>query len=110
MARLEWSEDALLALERLRVTHTLPADTRQRIEDSAAPLARFPRLGPELRTLREGGELRFLLGPWPWLLVVYVYLEHDDRVVVVSVEDGRAATTTISEQRRMRAPKPKPQT
>ena len=99
MTQLEWSEAALLGLDRLRLTHTLPADTRERIEASAAPLARFPRLGPELRVLPDGGELRFLIGPWPWLVVVYLFLEAEDRVVIVSTEDGRAATATITEQR-----------
>lgn len=99
MARLGWSEHALLGLDRLRLTHSLPADTRERVERSAGRLARFPRLGPELEALPDGGELRFLIGPWPWLVVVYVYFEGDDRVVVVSVEDGRAASTTIVERR-----------
>jgi len=99
MAQLEWSEDALLGLDRLRLTHNLPADTRARIEASAAPLARFPRLGPELRVLPDTGELRFLIGPWPWLVIVYLYFEAEDRVVVVSTEDGRAATATITEHR-----------
>lgn len=98
MARLEWSEAALGNLDTLRTTHSLPADTRDRVDASAAPLARFPRLGPELRTLPDG-ELRFLIGPWPWLLVIYVYLAADDRVVIVSIEDGRAASTTITRER-----------
>ena len=98
MARLEWSEAALGNLETLRTTHSLPADTRDRVEASAAPLARFPRLGPELRALPDG-ELRFLIGPWPWLLVIYVYLAADDRVVIVSIEDGRAASTAITRER-----------
>lgn len=92
MAELEWSEAAPAGLERLRLTHTLPAETRQRVESSARPLARFPRLGPELRALDDGSELRFLIGPWPWLVIVYLYAEAEDLVVVVSVEDGRAAS------------------
>lgn len=86
-------------LDRLRLTRALPADTRERIEASAAPLARFLRLGPELKVLPDSGELRFLIGPWPWLVIVYVYLEADDRVVIVSTEDGRAAAATIAEYR-----------
>ena len=34
---------------------------------------------------------RFLLGPWRWLIVVYAYLEEDDRVVVVTIADGRTS-------------------
>jgi hypothetical protein len=32
---------------------------------------------------------RFLLGPWRWLILVYLYLEDQDRVVVVTIQDGR---------------------
>jgi plasmid stabilization system protein ParE len=98
VASLEWSERALASLDQLVVSHSLPADTRERIEASARPLARFPRLGPELRALDDGW-LRFLIGPWPWLVIVYLYLEAEERVVVVSVEDGRAATATIMRAR-----------
>lgn len=100
MTRLEWSEQALVGLERLRLTHSLPPDTRDRVESSAEPLSRFPRFGPELRERPDRGELRFLIGPWPWLVIVYLYLESEDRVVLVSVEDGRAATASITDHRR----------
>lgn len=96
MARLEWSESALSGLETLVLSHHLPRDSRARVEESARPLARFPRFGPAIRTLAEGEELRFLVGPWPWLLIVYLYSEPEDRVVVVSIEDGRAATSSLS--------------
>lgn len=99
MATLEWSERALAGLDQLVLSHSLPADTRARVEESVRPLARFPRLGPELRPLAEGGELRFLIGPWPWLVIVYFYVESENRVVVVSVEDGRAATATVTRRR-----------
>jgi plasmid stabilization system protein ParE len=100
LPRLEWSERALADLAQLVLSHHLPADTRGRIESSARPLQRFPRFGPELGKLADGAELRFLIGPWPWLVVVYLYIESEDRVVVVSIEDGRAASSTIAETRR----------
>ena len=99
MTPLEWSEQSLLGLERLRLSHSLPADSRARIEESAAPLAQFPRLGPELQSRAEG-ELRFLIGPWPWLVIVYLYRPNEDLLVIVSIEDGRAADATIPGQRR----------
>jgi hypothetical protein len=40
--------------------------------------------------------LRFVLGPWRWLLLVYDYDEEEDLVVVVTIQDARssfAATT-----------------
>jgi plasmid stabilization system protein ParE len=99
MTRLEWSERALADLDRLVVTHHLPAHTRERIESSARPLRRFPRFGPEIRTLPDGAELRFLIGPWPWLVIVYLYLASDDRAAAVAIEDGRAAGSTIAGRR-----------
>jgi hypothetical protein len=65
MADLAWSEQALSALQQLVSSHSLPIDTRDRIEASARPLERFPRFGPEIRTLPDEAELRFLIGPWP---------------------------------------------
>jgi plasmid stabilization system protein ParE len=101
MARLEWSEEALSGLDQLVFSHSLPPDTRDRVEASASPLERFPRFGPELGELAAGGSLRFLIGPWPWLVLVYLYFEDDDRVVIVSVEDGRAASATITPTRKL---------
>jgi len=99
LARIEWSESAVSALDQLVLSHSLPADTRQRVKHSLRPLERFPRFGPELAVLRDGSELRFLIGPWPWLVLVYLYDESAQRVVVVSPEDGRAASSTIVRQR-----------
>ena len=89
MARVELSEAAIEDLERLIVTHSLPAETRERVRRSLRHLERFPRLGPELP--RRWSGLRFLLGPWRWMILVYVYFEEDDRVVVVTIQDGRSA-------------------
>ena len=100
MPRLEWSERALSGLEQLVLSHHLPSDTRDRIEESARPLERFPRFGPEIGKLPDGSKLRFLIGPWPWLVIVYLFIESDDRVGVVSIEDGRAASSTVSRRRR----------
>ena len=99
MARLEWSERALATLDQLVLTHSLPTDTRLRIETSARPLARFPRIGPQVRDLPGGAELRFLIGPWPWLVIVYVFFASENRVVIASVEDGRSAVSTVTRVR-----------
>src|SRR2546430_15153889 len=93
MARVEWAESAVSALDQLILSHSLPDDTRDRVRASLRALERFSRSGPELAELEGETELRFLIGPWPWLVIVYVY---DDRVVVVSPEDGRAATSTVA--------------
>lgn len=89
MARVELAAAAVEDLDELIRTHSLPKDTRARVARSLRPLERFPLLGPEL----EGhwGGLRFLLGPWRWMVLVYVHLESEDRVVVVTVQDGRSS-------------------
>lgn len=67
---------------------SLPADTKERVRRSLRPLQRIPRLGPELADRWQG--FRFVLGPWRWLIIVYVFDEDEDRVVVVSMQDARA--------------------
>jgi hypothetical protein len=37
-----------------------------------------------------------LIGPWPWLMVIYLYLEAESRIAVVAIEDGRAATSPVN--------------
>ena len=76
-------------------THSLPADTPDRVRRSLQPLASFPRLGREIEGGRWRG-FRFILGPWPWLIVVYRYDAAEDAVLVVLIEDGRAASSPLS--------------
>ena len=89
MTRVELAAAAAEDLDRLIVTHSLPANTKARLQRSLRPLERFPLLGAEL-----GGRwknFRFVLGPWRWMVVVYAYLEDEDRVVVVTIQDGRSS-------------------
>ena len=90
MARVELAAAAAEDLDRLIVTHSLPANTKVRVQRTLRPLERFPLLGAEL----DGGweNFRFVLGPWRWMVVVYAYLEDEDRVVVVTIQDGRSST------------------
>lgn len=95
MARVELTVTAVADLDRLIRTHSLPANTKGRVKRSLAPLRRFPRLGPHL-----GGrwrQFRFVLGPWRWMLIVYVFLEDDDRVVVVTIQDARSSAAATAE-------------
>jgi plasmid stabilization system protein ParE len=96
VARVELTETAVEDLERLIRTHSLPPETRERFRRSLRHLERFPRIGAELEGRWSG--LRFLLGPWRWTLVVYAYLEEDDRVVVVTIQDGRSSFGPGSER------------
>ncbi len=91
MPQIIVSPAAADSLARLIVSHSLPADTTERFERSISQLAEFPLLGREL----EGGGydgLRFILGLWRWMIVVY---EHDleaDQVKILGVEDGRSSS------------------
>lgn len=94
MASVELARAAVEDLDALIRTHSLPADTRGRVARSLRPLERFPRMGPPLSGRWDG--FRFLLGPWRWLLLVYVYLEAENRVVVVTIQDARSATSATT--------------
>ena len=89
MTRVELAAAAAEDLDRLILTHSLPANTKARLQRTMRPLERFPLLGAEL-----GGRwtnFRFVLGPWRWMVVVYAYLEDQDRIVVVTIQDGRSS-------------------
>ena len=89
MATVELARTAVDDLDRLIVTHSLPVDTRQRVRATLAPLVEFPRLGPRLSNRWTG--LRFVLGPWRWMIMVYTHDEASERVVVVSIHDARSS-------------------
>jgi plasmid stabilization system protein ParE len=95
MASVIVSPEAADSLARLIVSHSLPADTRERVRRAIGPLAEFPRLG---RSLRGGGydELRFVLGPWRWMVVVYEYDTADDVVKILAIEDARSSTAATN--------------
>ena len=89
MARVELAKAAVDDLDRLITTHSLPPDTPKRVASALRPLEAFPLFGAELGGRWKG--FRFLLGPWRWMILVYVYLEDEERVVVVTIQDGRSA-------------------
>lgn len=95
MAKVRVSPTAADALARLILTHSLPADTNERFKRSVAPLEEFPRLGRELEGAGFGG-MRFILGPWRWLVVVYSYELDADEVWILTVEDARSSTAATS--------------
>jgi plasmid stabilization system protein ParE len=90
VAQVELAHAAVEDLDRLVRTHSLPGDTRERVRTSLEPLSRFPRLGQELNGRWEG--FRFILGPWRWMLLVYVFDENRDRVVIVTIQDARTSS------------------
>ncbi len=89
MARVELSAAALEDLDRLIRSHSLPSVTKQRLKRSLRPLEEFPLLGSALEGRWRG--FRFILGPWRWMIVAYSFLEAEDRVVIVTIQDGRSS-------------------
>lgn len=63
------TETACRDLEALVRSHSRPASTRQRVRASTEPLRDFPELGARLHG--RWADLRFVLGPWRWMIVVY---------------------------------------
>jgi hypothetical protein len=96
VARVELALAAVEDLDRLIRTHSLPADTRARVARSLRSLAQFPNIGPALTGRWDG--YRFVLGPWRWLILVYVVIEEEDRVVVVTIQDARSSGAITARQ------------
>jgi hypothetical protein len=96
LAHVELSEAALEDLANLISSHSLPSDTKERVQRSLRHLDRFPRMGGELGGRWSG--LRFLLGPWRWMILVYAFFEDEDRVVVLTIQDGRSAHAPSAQQ------------
>lgn len=96
MARVVVTEVASADLRAMIVTHSLPGSTVERVRAALAPLADFPQLGPALEGRWQG--FRFVLGPWPWMLLVYVWDEASALVAVVTIQDARSATAVTGER------------
>jgi len=94
VARVELSLAAVENLDRMIVTHSLPSDTRARVKRSLGILEQFPLVGRQLEGRWQ--PLRLLIGPWRWLLLVYLYDEHDDLIVVVTTQDARSSSAATS--------------
>jgi plasmid stabilization system protein ParE len=82
---------ALEDLHDLIVGLGLPSDAPSRVRRSLRILERFPLAGRTLAGRWEGA--RFLIGAWPWMVLVYVHDEAADAVFVVAIHDGRSASS-----------------
>jgi hypothetical protein len=90
VAEIRVSAVAIEDLDRMIITHSLPGDTKARVKRSLRALQHFPRLGRELDGPWK--PFRFILGPWRWLLIVYVYDEQDDVVLIAMIQDARSSS------------------
>ncbi|HKZ15344.1 MAG TPA: type II toxin-antitoxin system RelE/ParE family toxin [Solirubrobacterales bacterium] len=94
MATVEVTRQARDELRELIERRGLPADVRERIARSLTILSEFPRAGKKLSGVWR--DCRALIGPWGWLIVVYMYLESEGRVVVIAFHDARTSDAAIA--------------
>jgi plasmid stabilization system protein ParE len=74
----------------------LPDDTWARIGRALRLLEDFPLAGRALEA--QWSATRFLLGPWPWMILLYRYDEDSNRVFLVAVHDARSATSATADR------------
>ncbi len=75
----------------------LPGDTWKRVASSLRILEDFPLAGRAL----EGRwrPTRFVLGPWPWMILIYLHDSALDIVYLVAIHDARASTAATTRGR-----------
>jgi hypothetical protein len=94
MPTIEVTRFAREELRELIETRRLPVDTRDRVSRSLLTLEEFPRAGKQLSG--DWRDCRTLIGPWGWLIVVYMYIEAEDRVVVIAFHDARTSESATA--------------
>jgi mRNA-degrading endonuclease RelE of RelBE toxin-antitoxin system len=94
MPTIEVTRQARDELRELIKSRKLPPDTRKRISRALLTLEGFPRAGKQLSGVWR--DCRAVIGPWGWLIVVYMYIEIGDRVVVIAFYDARTSDAAIA--------------
>jgi hypothetical protein len=94
MTTIEVTRLARDRLYELIETRQLPADTRERVSRTPLTLEEFPRAGKQLSGVWRN--CRAVIGPWGWLIVVYTYIEAEDRAVVIAFHDARTSDAAIA--------------
>lgn len=94
MARIVVAPAVWEDLDRLTQVLGLPADTRDRVRNRLRTLGIAPRQGAVLTGRWTG--FRFVLGPWPWMLIIYVLDDGAEQVNVVTIQDARSARSATS--------------
>lgn len=90
MPRVIVTPRAVADLGALRDGLGLPSTTFTRVRRSLELLRLFPLAGVALHGRWEG--TRFVIGPWSWMVIVYVHDAEDDAVFVVAIHDGRSSS------------------
>jgi plasmid stabilization system protein ParE len=96
MARVIVTPRALDDTHDLNETLGLPDSTLRRVQRSLRILESFRLAGRALTGRSEG--VRFLIGPWPWLILLYVHEADDDTVYAVAAHDGRSSTSATHDR------------
>lgn len=91
MPRVVVTPRAVADLAELTETLGLPANALRRVQGSLRILERFPLAGRALTGRWQA--TRFLIGPWPWLILIYLHDADDDVVYVVAAHDGRSSSS-----------------
>jgi hypothetical protein len=73
---------------------SLPDDTWSRVARSLRVLETFPLAGAELSD--RWAPIRFVLGPWPWMVLLYRFDEPSDRIFLIAMHDARSATSATA--------------
>lgn len=94
MPTIEVTRQARDELRELIKIRQLPPDTRKRVSRVLLTLEEFPRAGKQLFGVWR--DCRALIGSWGWLIVVYMYIEAEDRVVVIAFHDARTSAAAIA--------------
>jgi plasmid stabilization system protein ParE len=89
LAEVRLSVIAVEDLNRMIVTHSLPPDTKDRVKRSLRVLEEFPNIGRQLDGYWH--PMRFILGPWRWMLIVYSFEEPSDLILVLTIQDARSS-------------------
>ncbi len=94
MARVVVAQRARTDLSQLIISRQLPADTLERVRRLPSELETFPLAGRRLVGRWRG--FRLIIGPWPWMLLIYAYDETTDTVTVFAVHDARTGAAATS--------------
>jgi ParE toxin of type II toxin-antitoxin system, parDE len=94
VARIVVTREARDQLRELIATRNLPDDARQRVSRSLLTLHEFPHAGKQLSGVWR--ECRAIIGPWGWLVIAYMYVESEDRVVVIAFQDARTSSAVTA--------------
>lgn len=94
MAEVRLSVVAVEDLDRMIITHSLPSDTKDRVKRSLRVLEQFPSIGRQLDG--RWHPMRFILGPWRWMLIVYGLDESSNLVLVLTIQDARSSAAATA--------------